>query len=295
MLTRLPAVPGLHRSVESLHAALRDLSPKVHLLSPTINPEYVPEFHEVAVRLVVVDPRDEGGEVYKLPGAQADERALSKVALDRIAAAAGISWDPIRSGRIDDASDPHYCHFQAVGYVRDLDGSRRTLIGSKEIDLREGNPALKAWTPQRLNEARLHLLSMAESKAKNRVVRSLGLKQKYRVAELAEKPFAVLSLVLTGASEDPQLERIAKEKLLDAALSTSRELYGTAPRLLQVPEQPAPPPPIERQPPPPVALAQDPDREPGDESEVQDAVTCECDLASTDGIHMVKCPLGEEY
>jgi len=316
LLLHLPAGQMRHGNLETLHAALLDLAPKIHLLSPTINPDLVPEFHEVSIRLVVVDARDEAGEVYKPVGARTpDERALTKVALDRIAAAAGISWDPTRSGRLDDRSDPHYCHFRAVGFLRDLDGSRRTISGEKEIDLREGTPTIftddparmkhkwvnkqptnqienegyvNGWSAARLAGQREHILSMAESKAKNRAVRSLGVKQKYDISELQQKPFAVLALVLTGRSDDPVMQRRAQERMLDAAVATSREIYpNAAPTpIAQVPpaiEQAAAPDPPHA--PPPLALRE---REPGDEDDElgQAQPCCGCPAPG----HFEDCP-----
>lgn len=320
LVQRVAAIGGLHRTVDTLRAALHDFAPRVHLLSPTINPEMVPEFHEIAIRPVTVDPNPVAGEVYKLPGGA--EVALTKVSLDRIAAAAGITWDAGRSGRLDDRSDPHYCHFRAVGTVRDLDGSRRTLVGEKEIDLRDGTPSIftdderrmavvwangratdkidergrgyvRGWSRDRLDGARTHILAMAESKAKNRAIRQLGVKAKYTTAELMQKPFVCLSLVFTGASDDPDLQRLAKERMLDVALQTSRELYGAEPphaRMLRAPED-QPPPALEHHAPPPIAaVPADEDDEPG--GQIQDAeIICGCPDGPA-GTHEPGCPEG---
>jgi hypothetical protein len=237
--TQLPAVRPVHRDVATLRHDLLELGPKVHLLSPTQSPELVPQFHEIAIRVVRVRADEESGEVYKPQGARGDEVALTKVSLDRIARAAGISWDPVRSGRLDDRSDPDYCHFRAVGHMTDLDGRRVTITGEKEIDLRDGNPRIKGWSAERLGGAREHILAMCESKAANRVIRKLGVKQKYTKAELA-KPFAVLALVLTGAHPDPERERDAQNQILAAAIATSREIYPSAEPVALPPPREAP-------------------------------------------------------
>lgn len=313
ILDALPRVARRFAEVDALHDALRQLAPRCHLLTPTLNPEMVPEFHEVSVRTITVNPSRDGGEVYELPGGNR-ELALTKVALDRIAAAAGISWDPVRSGRLDDGSDPHYCHFRAVGFVRDLDGGRRVLVGEKVTDLREGNPNIftedpqrmarewdtqarrytdrvkhegfvKGWSQVRLDGAREHILPMTESKAKNRVIRALGLRPKYTAEEL-QKPFVVLGLILTGRSSDPELERLAKERMLTAAISASRELFGGDP-----PRSPGPlPPPIERIAPPPVPT----EREPGEDDDVIEIARgedCGCPDGPADQ-HEPGCRLG---
>lgn len=335
VLKNMPALQSpMCRDVQSLQQQVRALSGRVHLLSPTIDPSYVPEFHEVSIRLVDVDDRVEEqggrGDVYRAAGWKPDERALTRHALDRIAGAAGLSWDPLRSGRVDDGSDPYYCHFRAVGYVRDLDGSRRTVTGEKVIDLRDGHPSIftadesrmkrkwidsgpnrgangpienpgfvKGWSEQRLSEARLHMVQMAETKAKNRVIRSLGVKQKYRADEL-QKPFAVLALVLTGASSDPQMERLAKERMLDAALQTSREIYGAdAPgqRQLRAPEETPAPAEVRTAPPalpsgPVVPEIDDDEREPDTEGDGRDDYKhCGCPDGPA-GQHELGCRLG---
>lgn len=217
------------------------LGNRAHVLAPVLRLDMVPEFHEVALKVCTISPDPNRGEVYPQEGGKL---APTKVALDRIAAAAGIHWDPLRSGRLDDGSERHYCHFRAVGRVKDLDGGWRILSAEKEVDLRDGNPTIfdpenthggqnvepgfrRGWSSRRLAGAREHILALAESKAKNRVVRSLGMKQTYTAAELA-MPFVVPCLVFTGRSDDPELERVAKLEILKAGVAAAQELFGAS-------------------------------------------------------------------
>jgi hypothetical protein len=254
VVREIPA--GAIADVVELTRRCQTLSARTHLLSPTVSPDMIPEFHSVAIRFVVVSADQGRGEVYKPVGCRDGEVALAKPALDKIAAAAGITWDPVRSGRLDNGKDRYYCHFRRVGYLTDLSGARRVIVGEKEIDARDGNPTIftddkdrmahewddqrrcytdkiknpgfvRGWSFERLTGVREHILAMAESKAGNRAIRSLGLRQKYHVGEL-ERPFAVLSLVLTGDHPDPDIQRMAKAKLLDASIAASRELYPSS-------------------------------------------------------------------
>lgn len=242
-LAPLHAVPlqtAIYSDLDLLAQALNQIQEerRAFLLSPVVRLDYIPEFHSISLRVVSVDPRPNQGEVYLPDKKKFEEVALTKVALDKIAGAAGISWDPVQSRRLDDHSDPYYCHFRAVGVYRDIDGSRRTLVGEKEIDLRDGNPGIfdptntqnagfkQGWSQRRLDGAREHILAICESKARNRAIRTLGVKQKYDPRELQQKSFVVVALVLTGRSENPALEAEAKVRLLDAAIASSRQLYG---------------------------------------------------------------------
>lgn len=61
------------------------------LLSPVPSPDHVPEFCAVSCRCILVNPDVAANEVYCPDPQKKDEVALTKNALDRIAAAAGIS------------------------------------------------------------------------------------------------------------------------------------------------------------------------------------------------------------
>ncbi len=193
-----------------------------------------------------------------------EKRGLAKSALDRIAMAAGVSWDAAQSRRIDDGRDPRYCAWLAVGRVRSFDGQEIIIQGSKEIDLRDRSPQVEAlvgryraklerweqdgrkgYAPKdpsgQIREMRLHILSMCETKARLRAIRSLGVRTAYSPADL-RKPFVVAHLSFSGRSEDPQLRREFALMAAHAALAPSR---STVARLPAAPAPPLlPPPPI---------------------------------------------------
>jgi hypothetical protein len=252
---------------------LQELSANYHVVSPATRVDALPEGCGVAVSYVIVDPntdKDGPGEVYKV----GDKLGLSGTTLAKIGAAAGVDWDPRLSGRLDDGSDPHYCHYRAVGYVRNFDGSVRTLTGEVEIDAREGSPQIEEITTKAENatrwengkkvsaprdprpqilELRKFLIRHAERKAKNRAIADMGVKRSYAPAEL-QKPFAVARLMWTGESRDPELRRVFAEKTADAMIGGMSALYGRQPAAL--PER-APAPQLSAHRPPPVGSVED--------------------------------------
>lgn len=225
-------------------SAMLHASEVAHLVAPAPACGTLPEGCELTLSAVMVDVKNE---TYTVGG----KKGLSKVALDKIAGAAGLSWDPRMSGRLDDGSDPHYCHYRAVGTMRLFDGSLRTLSGEVEIGAREGSSQIdEIETKARKNnrdpegqilELRKFLLRHAESKAKNRAIRSLGVRTSYEEAELA-KPFVVARLQFTGRSEDPAARAMFRSKIADSFLGASTSLYGAAPALPAHAEAHAPPP-----------------------------------------------------
>jgi hypothetical protein len=222
-----------YRDSAAASGALMDAAALGHLVSPATVVGELPAGTVLAISQVVVGVDEE---TYQLPGGK---RGLAKVALDKIAAAAGVSWDPQQSGRLDDGSDPHYCHYRAVGRYRAFDGAEMVVNGEVELDARDGGPLHqeireKAERAKRsdggagqLLELRKFLLRHAESKAKNRAIRSLGLRTSYAPEELA-KPFMVAKVMFTGHSEDPVIKAAFAAATADAFLGSRRALYPAA-------------------------------------------------------------------
>jgi len=243
------SVAGSHARADDVVTALTEASAQFHLVSPATACGGLPEGTEVVISMVTVDCRlDQRGkpvssDIYPVGSGKF---GLGKAPLDRIAGAAGVDWDPVLTRRLDDGRDPHYCSFQAVGYVRSFDGSRRTITGTKEMDLRAGSPQCEALAARRtdgsgdadkqIREMRLHILGHAESKAKLRAIRSLGLQTSYPIEDL-RRPFAVARLMFTGRSQDPELRREFARMNAEAMIGGTRALYG-APAL--PPAAPAP-------------------------------------------------------
>jgi hypothetical protein len=289
-LARVPeGVLGSYRGARELDAALRRAAETCILASPVTAASVLPEGVRATVSAIAVDV---GSETYPTAGGAV---ALGKSALMRIASAAGVSWDPQLSGRLDDGSNPYYVRWRAVGRVRMIDGSIEVLCGEKEVDMREGSPQVdelvsvcrgkarkdmpKATTAQIEAEARkraegqvrairLHIQSHAESKAMLRAIRArFGLRTSYSAQELASKPIVVLRPIYTGESSDPEIRRENAAAIRQSFLGATASLYGPAPAAML----PAPPPPVRA--PAPAHVVDVSDEEPWDE--VIDDVTGE--------------------
>jgi hypothetical protein len=246
-----PLMQQTARDAARITEALEAAASQCHLVSPATSCGTLPEGCAVALSTVRVDV----AETYPIAGGDGDSAGsakvgLSKTALDRIASAAGVSWDPERSHRLDDGRDPRYCAFLAVGTLRHFDGREVVIQGTKEMDLREGSAQvealmeryrakLKRWEasgkrgyPPRdpsaqIREMRLHILGHAETKARLRAIRALGIRTSYSTQELA-KPFVVARLMFTGETADPELRREFARMQATALLAGARALYGDA-------------------------------------------------------------------
>lgn len=226
---RLANLPGSYRNARAVTERLQFAADNFHLVSPTTTCGVVPEGCNVVLSVVHIDP----AETYDVGFGKL---APSKTALQKIAQCAGISWDPVQSRRLDDGSHPHYCYYLAVGKMRHLDGTEVQLVGSKEMDLREGSAQVqkvlesnkKGNGEAQLRDMRAFILGHAETKAQLRAIRSMGVRSSYTRQEL-ERPFVVARLMWTGQSEDAELRRLFALKQADKMLSAASALYGAPP------------------------------------------------------------------
>lgn len=241
-LTQVPS--GAIRQADEATNALRIAAQLGHLISPAPAVGHIPEGCSVMVSAVVVDKERE---TYPMSGSS--ERGLSKVALDKIAAALGVDWDPERTKRLDDGSEAFYRCMQVAGRVRQLDGAWRSIQGTKELDLRDGSPIVEEILTREAKkreeqgskyrgdgghreivQKRQHILSLCDTEARLRAIRSLGLRTSYTHDELA-KPFVVARLAFDGRSDNPETARYFSERIAENFLGASTALYG-APRAL---------------------------------------------------------------
>lgn len=209
---------GSYTKPEQVTAMLRDAQKIAHLVTPQTSCGALPEGCCIASSVVLVDVENDTYSV-------GSTLALDKTALDKISAAAGLDWDPERSCRLDNGRNPHYVHYRAVCYVRNFDGTTRTLTGNVEIDLREGAGGVAEMKPGELAIARKFILRLAESKAMNRAIRRLGIASSYKRAEL-EKPFVVAKIMFTGQTEDPKLRALFAGKIADSFTGGRAALYA---------------------------------------------------------------------
>jgi len=197
--------------------------------------EIATSFVDVDVERETYDPRSKeeqreagGGGARQWGKPVSGPCALKASALERIGRAAGIDW--AYCVRVDDQRTLHYCRFEAVGRVRQFDGTWKNLEPrGKTIDLREGVAKVgPGMTEARLAQQRRDIVELTETKACLRVIRQL-LPQVFDADELRQKPFLVARVLATGRVADPKLRaeltrmRFAAEF---APMGARRLLYG---------------------------------------------------------------------
>ena len=180
----------------------------------------VSDRHRVDFSIISVAADPKRGEVYPIPG-RGGEMGLGGTTLNRIALAAGIVWDAEKTGPDMGSMTRDYVLFRAVGYMTGPSGETLTLTGTKEIDMEvlaeeirqvqarklsgDRSAIYDDLTPDQMRivdrsvvremvEIRKNRMSLAESKAKNRAIRSIGLKTSYTVQEL-QSPFVIPRIV----------------------------------------------------------------------------------------------------
>lgn len=250
--------------LEQLCQSYNVLSPPVQMLGG-FAPGWTLTASLVRINTTINDD-GQGPETYHDRGfmKSGDQRALNRVGLLKIATAAGIKWTP-NTGRRDDGSERYLWQYFAEGLVDTPDGSYQIISGEVEIDLRDGSPQVGGWTPdawaalmqtnqklpkdqrkfaingwsdRRLQQARAMGLRLAESKAKNRAIRSLGLQQVYSVQELA-KPFVVFKASYVPDMSDP----VVRQMVAQRALHGRQVLYPSLRAVEATPLVPTPLPP----------------------------------------------------
>lgn len=207
-----------HSTPEDATWALEQAQRYFHLISPATSVGALPEGCAIVPTLIKVDPAD----TYKIAS---DTFGLTKTALNQIAAALGISWDPTLSTRLDDASDPNYAHYRAVGHYRAFDGQVQTIMGEKELDARDGSPQIASMSAKRIAGLREHVLSQAQTKAQLRAIRSLGVRTSYTADELL-KPFCCARIMFTGQTKDPALRLEFARMTAESFIGGKEKLFG---------------------------------------------------------------------
>lgn len=202
------------------------LDGNAHLISPATAPPNIPLGCEFAFSKVIVSNDPNKGDVYRTEGGKL---AIHKSGLERIAKAAGVVWDTRQCGRTDDMKDPHFAAYRVVGHYQDLDGTVMPVFGEKQMDLREGSERAKSMKAGDLQQQRKFIAEHAETKAKLRAIRSLGIKSGYSDNDLSI-PFVVVKLHFNGRTnevDDPDRSLQKQYSLMIAQNMTgSKNLLG---------------------------------------------------------------------
>lgn len=233
-----PQGSTLIRTADEINTKLREWRERFNVLSPysQMGGQFGPGI-VLTVSSVSLDPRvndyGNGTDTYfskafmRAPDgihAPSAQRAPNKVGLLRIAQCAGVRWRPNDCRRTDDGSQACYWAWSVAGEYLTPDGLWLPITGSSEVDLRDGSPQVASMKPDQLKAARQYGNALAESKAKNRAIRSLGLQSTYTVEDLQRKPFLVLRATFQPDKDD----EVGRRVFAQVAMGAMGTLYPSA-------------------------------------------------------------------
>lgn len=235
-------IGGTYTNPKTLNEMLRWVQQNAFLIAPAAACSQLPPGCAVALTTVWFNPDTDAHSV------GGSKLSLLKHALEQLAVAAGVAFDPDRSGRVDDGSDPHYCHWRAVGAWRHLDGSILPIIGDKEIDLRNGSSQVDSIMAdargsndaERADRGKKNVLAIraliaahAQTKAELRAIRKSLSIRTYTAQELLGRPFVAAKLMYLGHSTDPQIARENAAAIRTQMLGGALALFGPPPQAQQ--------------------------------------------------------------
>jgi len=234
------------------------------------------DWHVPVVETVMLDPDPKAGDIYIQKGNDEDAAkqryAVTRQGLSKLAVAAAIIWSATETRRTDNRSDRDYVSFQAVGGLKKPDGTYAFMKAEYDLDFEvvaeelqaTHEAAAKKWKKgpdyvdfcfkRDMIQKRKNKLKLAESGAKDRVIRELlGIKATYPLPQI-KNPFVILRITVRPDYSDKEVKRA----MLAAAINSMTGIYGgSAPAQIPydepidvTPEPSAPPPPAD---PPPSA------------------------------------------
>jgi hypothetical protein len=162
--------------------------------------------------------------------AQSGGLALTKVALEKLAIAASMTFRTVEI-----KSDREYCRATVEGFWTNSSGETISDRKTAELDLDVLQDELGNTDPKKVKEfqqVRKFKIPLTESKAKNRVIRSLlGLKSTYTAEELS-KPFTFPVVAFSPDFNDPEIKNAVIQKFL----GSGDALFGGVPKMERLPE-----------------------------------------------------------
>lgn len=243
----LAQLTGSYTDARVANERLAFANANFHLISPATTCGTLQVGCELVLSAVLINPKTDA---YDVGGGKV---ALLKAPLEKIAAAMGLGWVPGLCRRLDDGSDPHYAHFEVAGVYYSFDRTPIPVTGHKEMDIREGSQRFKdiqkrarKWNDSlkhqpndrygkkryprdpddQISMERIHVLAHAESKAKLRAIRSVGVHSGYYPHEL-EKPFVCARMVFTGRTDNPELAKMFGAMIAQSYLNAGAIAYGS--------------------------------------------------------------------
>lgn len=244
-----PALPThLIHDPQELAAQFQAMRQHYNVLSPAIAVSQMAPGFGANLAIVHIDStltkRDKygngsGPDTYFSKAIHKDEsnRSLNKHGLQKISAALGIQWDYNASRRTDDGRQRNYWSWTYVGTVRTHDGQLQPVLGSRELDLRDGSAeALKMSSADQLMQQRSMGNQLCETKAMHRAIRNF-VQHSYTVDEL-RKPFLICRFSFTPDMSDPEIRKLVTERALSGVGALYNPPAGKLLPALQAPPDP---------------------------------------------------------
>lgn len=182
------------------------------------------------------------------------KKALHRVALLRLASAAGFSLNPRASRRTDDKRHPYLVQWHEEGGWMDLHGTVQLVPGDYNLDLRDGSAqseevlsdAKGANDQEREAKGRMNLMSrrsnileLAQSGAQDKAIRTALAIPSYSYEEI-RRPFVVVRLSYLGHDDNPVLAAENKRAIRAKMLGGISSLFGDPPAALAPTSAPLP-------------------------------------------------------
>ncbi len=229
LLCRRKFPTGTYFTTEDANRALRDAAEVGWLITPSREVAGLLEGTAIVISAFRADVQldtfaDDEDPALRVPG---------KSLLDTVARDLGLSWDANLSKRTDNSSSPYVRSCQAAGRVRNFDGTFRDIQAHAEIDVRDGSPLAKKIAATfgkrsqvELARRRQFVLSHADTSARLRGIRQLGLRDTYLPGELEKKAFFTARCVFTGKSENEATRKVFDEHIAGTFLPAASALFG---------------------------------------------------------------------
>ena len=210
----------------------------INLVSPSHQIHSLPPMH--ALTMALLDPRPWSIYAFnKNDDLSAKGGGLPKGFLDALAAMAGVC--DVDTRRTDDGTVEHFWQWTVTVSVPRLTGGHTEHRGTREIDLRQGSIDATNMSAAQLARARLNAPAMAESKARNRALRSALQIRAMNTREFFKwwvVPVLTPNVDLSTMSQD------ARDFAgLVGLLGNKAALYGGRPKAPPIPQLPPAPPP----------------------------------------------------